>query len=105
MQHAITFNYSGQVVSRLIKIIIDNQIVKFNIMRHFTDRFMHTFINDRFIILGTRIEAFSQFGGRWRNDIYRYTVRHQLSYLPSALPVYFQYNIHAFEQLFLNMLS
>ena len=46
MQHAITLNYSDKIISRLIKIIIDDQIIKLDVMRHFTDRFQHTLIDN-----------------------------------------------------------
>ena len=46
MQHAITLNYSGKIISRFIKIIINDQIIKLHVMRHLTYRFLHTLIDN-----------------------------------------------------------
>ena len=98
-------DYGLQVGQRLVKVIIDNQVVKFARVRNFRPGFAHAHLDNFFAILSTPGEAVAQCFQRRREDENRTTEREGFPDLPGALPVYVQQDIEACTQFFFYCIS
>ncbi len=86
----------------MVEVIVDHQVVVFDVVAHFADCFAHASFDDLAAVLATVSQTMAQgFLGRRQNED-GFALRHQLAHLLRALPVDFQNQVEAFGQRLLD---
>src|SRR5574344_128520 len=93
-----------EFVQRGAEVVIDDQIVVFNIMAHLGGGLLHAALDHVFAVLTPVVQTLAQGFTTGRQDEYGTGSGHQAAHLPGALPVDFQNQVLALIQRLLHPL-
>ena len=96
LQQLIGTKNGFQVVEGDLEIVVDHQVIVFDVVAHFADRLTHASVDDLVAVLAAVVQALALGLLGWRQDKDRLGQWHQATYLLGALPVDFQDQVVTF---------